>query len=147
MRLLRSDMFTRTLAGTLVLGALLEELRRVAGGYELLAHWQQGEFHHDLLVRVAPGDLLPGAYLIVATNCNGGVKEVLCFAEQPARGALWRFRCPHKAEFEGELPPILERATTLHWFDPCELLGPDARSELRAEHRERQPGGGWIAKS
>jgi hypothetical protein len=37
----------------------------------------------------------------------------------------------------------LARATTHHWFDPCELLGWDARSELKAEHRRRQPGGGW----
>jgi Ribbon-helix-helix protein, copG family len=32
---------------------------------------------------------------------------------------------------------------TEHWFDPCELLAPDARSELRPEYRRRQDGGGW----
>jgi hypothetical protein len=81
--------------------------------------------------------------LVVATNCNGGVKEVLWFAEVPDRAALWHARCPSMPEFAGELAPILGRAETEHWFDPCELLGPNARSELRAEHRKRQDGGGW----
>ncbi len=58
------------LADTLVLGSLLEELRASVGPYELLDHWQQGEFHHDA----------------------------------------------------------------------------DARSELKAEHRTRQHGGGWEQK-
>ena len=35
------------------------------------------------------------------------------------------------------------RATTEHWFDPCDLLRGDARSELREEYRRRQKGGGW----
>ncbi|AKT38834.1 hypothetical protein [Chondromyces crocatus] len=139
-------MLVRRLAETLVLGALLEELRLTVGGYELLDHWQQGEFHHDIVLRVAPGDILPGAYLIVATNCNGGVKEVLCFSELPARGALWKHRCPDNPEFEGSLIAVLDRAVTTHWFDPCELLGDNARSELRAEYRERQAGGGWVAR-
>ena len=41
------------------------------------------------------------------------------------------------------LPPMMGLARTLHYFDPCELLRPDARSELRPEHRRRQRGGGW----
>jgi hypothetical protein len=82
--------------------------------------------------------------LVVATNCNGGVKEVIGFDEVPDRSALWHFRCPTVPEFSGELTPIRARATTFHWFDPCELLGPNARSELRPEHRKRQPGGGWM---
>ena len=47
----------KTMEGTLevlaearVLGALLEELARRASGYELVAHWQQGEFHHDVVL-------------------------------------------------------------------------------------------------
>jgi hypothetical protein len=40
----------------------------------------------------------------------------------------------------------LAAATTEHWFDPCELLAPDARSELREEFRERQCGGGWMLR-
>jgi hypothetical protein len=32
----------------------------------------------------------------------------------------------------------------VHWFDPCELLSHDARSELRPEFRRRQEGGGWA---
>jgi hypothetical protein len=133
------------LARTLVLGALLEELTRLYAGYELVAHWTQGEFHHDLVLLLpdAARAQLPGRVLVVATNCNGGVKEVLCFADVPDRTALWHHRCPSIPEFAGELAPVLARALTEHWFDPCELLGPDARSELRPEHRQRQPGGGW----
>ncbi len=81
--------------------------------------------------------------LVVATNCNGGVKEVLCFADVPDRSALWHDRCPDVAGFAGELGPVLARSVTEHWFDPCELLRPDARSELRPEHRRQQLGGGW----
>ncbi|EYF01413.1 hypothetical protein [Chondromyces apiculatus] len=139
-------MLVRRLAETLVLGALLDELRRAVGEFDLLDHWQQGEFHHDVILRVKPGAVLPGAYLVVATNCNGGVKEVLCFADLPARGALWKYRCPDNPEFQGDLAPVLARAVTTHWFDPCELLRDDARSELREEFRERQSGGGWVAR-
>lgn len=127
-----------------MLGALLEELQAQHGGYALLAHWTQGEFHHDTIVRVAERGTLPGDVLVIATNCNGGVKEVLCFAEVPERMALWKRRCPASPEFEGALPPILAEERTVHWFDPCELLADDARSELLPEHRRRQPGGGWC---
>jgi hypothetical protein len=140
------------LACTLVLGSLLEELNATHGGYEIVAHWTQGEFHHDLVLRLAEsargaGEGLPGRVLVVATNCNGGVKEVLCFADTPDRSALWHARCPTIPEFGGELAPVLGRAVTEHWFDPCELLLADARSELRAEHRERQDGGGWRQRA
>jgi hypothetical protein len=84
-----------------------------------------------------------GRVLVVATNCNGGVKEVLCFAEVPERRALWHHRCPDIREFHGELGPVLARAITEHWFDPCELLAVNSRSELRPEYRRRQDGGGW----
>ncbi|HTV19075.1 MAG TPA: hypothetical protein VMG12_10400 [Polyangiaceae bacterium] len=136
------------LAAQLVLGELLGELARRWGAYEFVDHWQQGEFHHDTVVRVpnASADLA-GAYLVIATNCNGGVKEVLCLASLPSRGALWRARCPTNLDFQGDLPPILARSVTEHWFDPCVLLQPDARSEYRAECRVRQPGGGWQPKS
>jgi hypothetical protein len=148
------DTLVRTLADTLVLGAALDEVRRSFGGFELLDHWKQGEFHHDVVVRVpaaaagAAGGEGAGAgpILVIATNCNGGVKEVLAFAGVPERWALWRWRCPHVADFTGELPPLLARATTDHWFDPCELLAEDARSELREEFRERQRGGGWVPR-
>lgn len=128
----------QSLADTLVLGALLEEVRARYGRYELVDHWTQGEFHHDVVVRL-PDEVV----LVVATNCNGGVKEVLAFAKVPDRWALWHWRCPHVDDFTGELPPILGRAITHHWFDPCALLVPEARSELREEFRERQRGGGW----
>ena len=125
------------LADTLVLGALLDEIRTRYTRYELLDHWKQGEFHHDVVVRV------PDGVFVVATNCNGGVKEVLAFATEPDRWALWHWRCPQVNDFAGELPSLVARAVTAHWFDPCALLVPDARSELREELRERQRGGGW----
>ena len=133
------------LARCLVLGTLMGALTRRYGGYEIVAHWTQGEFHHDVVVMLPEAALrdLPGRVLVVATNCNGGIKEVLCFAAVPNRDALWHHRCPDVPEFQGALTPILARATTEHWFDPCELLTPDARSELKAEHRRRQRGGGW----
>ncbi len=134
------------LAEAMVLGALLELLR--PAGYELIAHWKQGEFHHDVVLRVprAASLGLPGEVLVVATNCNGGIKEVLSFDRVPDRYALWHWRCPHVADFSGELPSILGTATTAHWFDPCELLAEDARSELKEEARERQLGGGFTMK-
>lgn len=131
------------LARFLTLGELLDALKGGHEGYELIAHWLQGEFHHDVVLRVpAPGSL-PGPVLVVSTNCNGGVKEVACFDEVPDRDALWYERCPN-GDFEARpLPGLRGRARTVHWFDPCELLGPDARSELKPEHRRRQRGGGW----
>ena len=68
------------LAQNLGLGSLLDSLRSELGGYEIVDHWQRGEFHHDLVVRVNPQGKVPGAVLVVATNCNGGVKEILCFS-------------------------------------------------------------------
>jgi len=135
------------LAQNLGLGSLLDALRSEFGGYDLLDHWQRGEFHHDLIVRIDPQAKLPGPVLVVATNCNGGVKELLCFSKPPDQDALWHYRCPNSPEFCGELPAVLAAAQTIHWFNPCELLSPDARSEYRPEHRERQPGGGWQPRS
>jgi hypothetical protein len=133
------------LAQCLVLGALLDEVNRRFGGYDLVAHWTQGEFHHDVVLRLPASatSVLRGRVLVVATNCNGGIKEVLAFSDVPDRGALWHHRCPQIREFTGVLGPILARAVTEHWFDPCELLAADARSELRPEFRRRQEGGGW----
>jgi hypothetical protein len=134
------------LASQLSLGALLETVLRELGPFDLVDHWQQGEFHHDLVISLRNRGALPGAILVVSTNCNAGVKEVLCFEEPPRRGALWHDRCPDNPEFAGALPPVLALARTRHWFDPCRLLGPDARSEYREEFRVRQPGGGWRLK-
>lgn len=135
-----------SLACQLVLGDLLAELKRRHGGWELVAHWKQGEFHHDVVLRL-PGSTLGDAdhppVIVVATNCNGGVKEVLAFNDVPDRYALWHHRCPYEPEFNGELAPILAAVRTRHWFDPCTLLGDNARSEMRPEFRERQRGGGW----
>jgi hypothetical protein len=136
------------LARFLVLGALLDEVQRRFGGYDLVAHWTQGEFHHDVVLRLpeSAASVRSRRVLVVATNCNGGVKEVLAFSDVPDRRALWHHRCPASLEFgelRGELGAILGRAVTEHWFDPCELLVTTARSELRPEFRRRQEGGGW----
>jgi len=139
-------MAVEALARNLGLGSLLTDLNENFGGYEILAHWQRGEFHHDLLLRVVTKGKLPGPVLVVATNCNGGVKEIICLETPPREDALWHDRCPTSREFAGDLPPVLGRARTVHWFDPCALLGDDARSEYRPEFRERQPGGGWQLK-
>lgn len=130
----------------MVLSSLLDVLKAELGSYELLDHWQQGEFHHDIVLRVPQVDL-PGPILVVATNCNGGVKEVICLKEPPERYGLWRLRCPDNAEFVGKIPTFLDRKVTEHWFEPCELLVANARSELREQFRERQLGGGWKHKS
>ena len=133
------------LANRMMLGDALEMVRMMYGRYELLAHWLQGEFHHDLLLRLPQTEkrALPGDFLLIATNCNGGIKEVMCFAEEPERWALWHHRCPDNPEFGGILPTILAIARTVHWFNPCQLLEPETRSELRADKRRRQRGGGW----
>jgi hypothetical protein len=143
-----ADQVVAQLAAKLVLGDLLAEISRRWGTYEFVDHWQQGEFHHDTILRVPHATPeLPGGYLVVATNCNGGVKEVLCLEAMPSRGGLWRARCPTSTEFQGDPPAILAQGRTEHWFDPCALLGPDARSEYLAECRVRQPGGGWMRKT
>ena len=135
------------LASQRVLGALLDSVRQNWGSYDLLVHHQQGEFHHDVVVRVPNAKpRLPGRYLVISTNGNGGVKEVLCFDEPVDPCALWHSRCPENAEFSGVLPALLASARTEHWFEPCELLATDARSELKPEFRDRQPGGGWCKK-
>lgn len=136
------------LAGERVLGALLECVRQNWGAFDLLLHHQQGEFHHDVVIRVPNAKpRLPGEYLVISTNCNGGVKEVLCFDAPVEPSALWHFRCPENTEFAGPLPALLASARTPHWFDPCELLTANARSELKPEFRDRQVGGGWCRKS
>ncbi len=131
------------LATHLALGSMLDYLVSRHRGYDLVAHWTQGEFHHDVVMRVHDPAELPGDILVVATNCNGGVKEVLCFNAIPDRYALWHARCPTNPEFEGTLSLVLAEARTPHWFDPCELLLADARSEMKPECRRRQRGGGY----
>ena len=133
------------LTASTVLAGLLGTLRAKCGGYKIVEHWKQGEFHHDLVLRVgAQPKELPGDILVVSTNCNGGVKELLCFDEVPDRWALWHHRCPNIPELEGRLPAILGEAKTPNWYDPCGLLGENGPSELKPEFRERLRGGGWC---
>jgi hypothetical protein len=143
------------LTRSLVLGDLLAELIRLHGGFELVEHWTQGEFHHDVVLRLPPGALAgpssgasgaPGSWgssrsvLVVATNCNGGVKELLAFDDVPSRRALWDYRVGTSS---ADAIQLRGSARTLHWFDPRELLGDNARSEIKREYRQRQEGGGW----
>lgn len=127
------------------LASLLRLSQQKYGGYRVLEHWKQGEFHHDVVLRIgAPAPDIPGSILVVGTNCNGGIKEVLCFARVPDRWALWHHRCPQNPEFAGELPALLGSVRTKIWYDPCGLLGEDGPSELKPEFRERMRGGGWC---
>jgi hypothetical protein len=54
------------LARTLDLGSLLAEVKRRYGAYDLLDHWTQGEFHHDVVLRLPDAALrdLPGNVLV-----------------------------------------------------------------------------------
>ena len=133
----------KKLASKTSVGFLFDELEKWHP--EFLYHWKQGEFHHDHVVELnnAPEEM-PGNILVISTNCNGGVKEIICLNEIPERWALWNHRCPENSEFEGELSEILDIIRTHHWYDPCSLLTPDARSEYKPDHRRRQRGGGWV---
>jgi hypothetical protein len=128
--------------------AFLRTLETTIGPYEMVTHWQQGEFHHDFVLRVREhGDKLPSPWLVAVTNCNGGIKEILCVREQPERWGLWKMRVPEEPEFEGPPPELLASIRTVHWYDPRDFLRIDARSELKEEHRKRQRGGGWVPLS
>lgn len=132
------------LADSLSLKGVLDGLKPY--GWEHVDHWAQGEFHHDVVLRVREQPAaLPGPVLVVSTNCNGGVKEILCLEDVPDRWGLWHQRCPDNPEFEGPVPAIMGVARTTHYFDPCDLLKPGTRSEYLEEHRRRQRGGGFIA--
>lgn len=114
-------------------------------GFEHIDHWKQGEFHHDIVLRIKNRPkALPGEVLVISTNCNGGVKEILCLEGIPERWALWNYRCPENPEFEGSIPRVSGFVRTVHWFDPCNLLTPDTTSEYKPESRRRQRGGGWV---
>jgi hypothetical protein len=136
-----------SLDNELCLGDLLKRMVALFGGYRLCDHRQQGEFHHDLIFEISRGQNAPPRFLLVATNCNGGVKELILFEQLFNLEALWHWRCPANPEFSGLLPDIVQRRTTVHYFDPCEVLRPDARSEIRPEFRTRQRGGGWQLDS
>ena len=47
------------LASKLTLGELLAAIVVDFGRYELLAHWPQGELHHDTLLRIPHPDIEP----------------------------------------------------------------------------------------
>jgi hypothetical protein len=126
------------LAQKLALGPLLDELRLQCGGFRLVAYWQQTEYHHDLVLALNRKGPLPGSVLVVSTNCNAAVKEVLCFDEVPARAALWHSRCPEDRRFAGELPPLLASARTWRWTDPRALLDADDRGRERDGASEYQ---------
>jgi hypothetical protein len=109
-------------ADHLVLGDVLNALKRDFGGFEIIDHWSQGELHHDLVVRLATGDL-GGEILVISTNCNGGVKELITLDDVPDQSALWHWRCPALPQFQGTLDDIRGVARTIHWSEPSRLLG------------------------
>ena len=123
------------LSRQLGLGSLLSELQARYGGTICSTSGRRASSTTILLLRLPEAWPLPGEYVVVATNCNGGVKEVLCLARKPERSALWHHRCP-TIRFAGELPGA-RRGAHAHWFDPCALLKDDARSEYREDARER----------
>jgi hypothetical protein len=127
------------LARKLALGPLLDELRVHCGGFRLVDYWQQGEYHHDIVLAVNRKGPLPGSVLVVSTNCSAAVKEVLCFDAAPTRGALWHSRCPRHPRFTGDLPPLLAAARTRRWVDPCTLLDGDGRGPAMYDLTDRQP--------
>ena len=71
------------MANALSTGALFDLLKNECGGFDFLHHWQQGEFHQDLVLSVKEQHGLPGPILVVSTNSNAGVKEVLCLDQVP----------------------------------------------------------------
>lgn len=133
------------LAKHLSLHDLLKSIQPLGVSY--LDHWKQGEFHHDLVYQLEKKSDLPGSVIVISVNCNGGVKELLCLDSVPKRWALWHYRCPDNPEFSGELPKVLGFIRTEHWFNPCEVLDINARSEMKPEFRLRQRGGGWVSRS
>ena len=72
------------LARQLVLGVLLEDLTARYGGYELVAHWTQGEFHHDV-VCVSPKAPPPTSQGACSSSPRTAT-AALTFASSPA---LW----------------------------------------------------------
>ena len=122
--LARMNSYVESLAAQLVLGDVLLELRRRHGEWDLVAHWEQGELHHDLVLRLPEDDDREHpAILVIATNATGGVKEVYAFDEAPERDALWHYRCPEMVPYAKSLPGLRACARTGHWSDPRTILG------------------------
>ena len=134
----------KRLAAHLALGDLLSDLHTTIGPSKPIAVWKQSCSHSDLVLFVDHQGKLPGRVLVIAIDCNGGVKEVLCFDQVPDRWALWHWRCPTNPEFEGEIPPLLDSARTQHWFDPNQIVDDNSYCELRPEFRKRLRGGGFV---
>ncbi|MCP4498745.1 MAG: hypothetical protein GY822_02115 [Deltaproteobacteria bacterium] len=127
-------------------GLALDQLLKTCGTYELLEQWKQGGFYHDVVIRAyfPIGQLALSSLVIISTNCNGGVKEVLAFADLPDRYALWNARCPENDDFEGDLPHLENPDLAL--FRPMPTITADTRSEIKLEFRVRMRGGGWQMK-
>src|SRR3989338_8560547 len=134
----------KRLAANFALGDLLQDLHRTIGPSRPVTVWKQTCSHSDVVIRVHDRKDLPGHILVIAIDCNGGVKEVLCFDEVPDRWALWHWRCPSNPEFKGDIPPLLDSARTQHWFDPNEICDDNSYCELRPEFRQRQRCGGFV---
>lgn len=132
--------YVESLAAQLVLGDVLLELRRRHGQWDLVAHWEQGEHHHDLVIRLpesAEADY--PKVLVIGTNSTGGVKEIYAFDEVPDRDALWHYRCPELVAYWEPLPVLRAAARTNHWLDPRALLGEEFSG------RQQAPSSGRVA--
>ncbi|MFN3199777.1 MAG: hypothetical protein ACE366_15345 [Bradymonadia bacterium] len=89
----------------------------------LVAHWQQGHLHHDMVFHVTPPHPgLPSDILVVSTDDRGMVKEMMSLASMPKRQALWHARCPNDPDFDGDLPQVLDEVKTMHWVDPKRII-------------------------
>ena len=84
-----------SLAESRALGALLDRLKGSHGGYDLVEHWTQREFHHDVVVRVCPevpefvGDLLP---ILEAARTHHGFNPCELLADDARRELRTEFR-------------------------------------------------------
>ncbi len=118
-----------SLAQELLLGHLLQRLQDEFSDFELLAHWTKGEYHHDIVVKLGDQKSLPGPVLVVSANCNGGIKELLCFDTAPSEEELWTLRDENLAT--DELPAVLAAAKTIHWVDPIGLVRRPTMADMR----------------
>lgn len=85
------------LARRMVLGALLTRVRERWGGYELIDHWQQGEFHHERAQRVS-GGISPKAARRWMDAAQESIARTRARAEQRKARYAYGLRMPFAAQ-------------------------------------------------
>jgi len=97
-------------ADALSLHEALAVLETHAPDHRLLEVWRDGEYHYDLVFAVSD------FFLVVAANCNGGVKEALLLDARPGRDLI---RCVRR---DGPLRAltVLSHERTVHFVPPDE---------------------------